>query len=614
MNEKTDRKIKWGIVFTLISVIFVLTTSSLVWDYYSQGFEEENEGDLGRLGYLPIESTASPPKNITIRNINWIDYLENPDNYDIDLLIVGDSFSSAGGLPQYLATKNDIQVLAIRVKEVQSLQERKIPINLLIALDNGGIVDMINPDCILLESVPRLMYQQTKDVDFTSKITPEQLKRVFAVNSTSGIPSQLNLSGYTPVKGYRGNTSQKSLDAGMEIQAILADLFSEKSRTWQDPVQVYFNDITERIIKIRQMIVSVIWLHIYGHSYEIPGQPAITYRFYVNEPLFSSKRNPDSLYVISGDLEYLNHLNESGWIYQHNLYLNTLEHRFAEKNITFYFMPAIDKFDFYYPRIKNNPYPCNTFFSDFEGMDKAYNYINSKQILEKKLNSNDKDIFWLGDTHWSWIAVEYLSSEISPLEVSEPEKFSLKESIERLPADPEILNAYAVALANTGEYRYASQLRIKAFETETGMSVLDIKLEPSSLKLNDGQTFGTVQKFLNQNEYLEISGWAVDPVQKKPGRFVLITDNDQNIITVSMIDQQKPGIASRFNNEEMLISGWTAQIDNNDITNESFPFNAYIIGSENPVGYLIPYSKGAEDLMMNYSTKIPGHSHPVSAS
>jgi hypothetical protein len=620
LTETSDPRIRWLIFLLLVSVVLVLFTGSLIWDQIlGKDFMEENAGGLGRIGYIPIELNLSAPQNITIKRVDWNSYLEKPDDYDIDLLIVGDSFSNAGSLPEYLGSQNNIQVLALRTLETDPVRKYS-PINLLIALNNAGIVDRIHPDCILLESVPRMMYQETKSVDFSSNITPDELKRAISLfyktktnarlNTTvntrlnTTVNTRLNNSMNKTVAGNLKVNLQKPVNLGTEIQTVLGDLVSGKSQNWQDPIQIYFDNMTRRMINIRQMMVSLLWLDVTGHTAPIPGQPAMTYRFFLDKPLFSSASDADSLFVISGDLMYQNYLDDKGWIYQYNTYLNTLEDRFAKKNITFYFMPAIDKFDFYYPRITNNPYPVNPFYTTLEAQYKAYYYINPKQILEKRLENDKKDIFWLGDTHWSWMSVEYFSSAIAPLEPREPKPFSLNESIESLPPDPEIRNSVAEALLTAGEYEYGSQMTRKLLETETGVPVSAIKLADSGNNLSYRRIYGRVDSLIEHDESLELTGWAIDPVKTAPARFVLITDKNKNIVSVSMITQKRPAIAIYFVNEKLLVSGWRTIINKNDLESGSFPLSAYVVSPGQNIAYPVPNKMEVQDLMMKYSYNI----------
>jgi hypothetical protein len=243
-------------------------------------------------------------------------------------------------------------------------------------------------------------------------------------------------------------------------------VISKNASGWQDPAEQYLNSATGYMLNIRQVTLSLIWLQLTGHTSPVEGQPYTTCRLALDEPLFTSGRDADTLYFLSDDLLYLQHLDTRGWLYQYNLYLNVLADRFAARNITFYYVSAVNKFDFYYQRITNNLYPVNPVYDALDSRLNAFYYINPKKILEKKLAEGDKDLYFLGSTHWSWKTVEYLSYEISPLE-SKPKRFPYNESINSLPADMEILRSYAQGLKKAGEYGYADQLNRKIAGMET---------------------------------------------------------------------------------------------------------------------------------------------------
>jgi hypothetical protein len=639
VTETSDPRIRWLLFLLLVSVVLVLFAGSLLWDQYlGKDFMEENAGGLGRIGYIPIELNLSAPQNITIFRVDWNKYLEKPDNYDIDLLIVGDSFSNAGSLPEYLASQNNISVLALRTLEVEPVRKYS-PINLLIALDNAGIIDRIHPDCILLESVPRLTYQDTKSVDFSSNITTEELQRAISlfykqiamarqnttantrlnatvntrpnmtVNTRPNVTAnaRLNTSVNRTADGNPMVSLQKPENIVTDIQAVLGGLVSPNAQNWQDPVQADFDNMTRRMINLRQMMVSLLWLQFTGHTAPIPGQPSMTYRFQLDKPLFSSARDADSLFVISGDLMYPNYMDDRGWVYQYNIYLNTLEDRFARKNITFYFMPAIDKFDFYYPRITSNPYPVNPFYSTLDAQYKAYYYINPKQILNERLANDTRDIFWLGDTHWSWMSVEYFTSRIAPFKPQQPKPFSLNESIAGLPPDPEIRNSVAEALLTAGEYGYGSQMTQKLAEIETGRPVSAIRLADSAGNLSYHRIYGRIDSVILHNESVELTGWAIDPVTVGPARFVLITDKDKNIVAVSMITKKRPDIAIYFANEKLLVSGWMTIINKDALRPGSFPLRAYVVSPRQNIAYPLTVREDAQALMMQYRQNLTGN-------
>ena len=78
-------------------------------------------------------------------------------------------------------------------------------------------------------------------------------------------------------------------------------------------------------------------------------------------------------------------------------------------------MPAVSKYDLYSKYIVNNPYPKDHFFDIFTPMNKEYIFIDTKEILAKKLEKSEKDIFHIDDTHWSYKASDAVTDEIIQL-------------------------------------------------------------------------------------------------------------------------------------------------------------------------------------------------------
>ena len=94
--------------------------------------------------------------------------------------------------------------------------------------------------------------------------------------------------------------------------------------------------------------------------------------------------------------------------------LLTLRQKAAEKGIDFYYLMAADKFDMYYDKIVDNPYPANPIFDYFSDVDTSW-YVAGKQILTPALRDGVKDIYLVNDTHWSRIAAEIVGRHLARL-------------------------------------------------------------------------------------------------------------------------------------------------------------------------------------------------------
>ena len=91
-----------------------------------------------------------------------------------------------------------------------------------------------------------------------------------------------------------------------------------------------------------------------------------------------------------------------------------LREKAIEKGVNFYFVMPSDKFDMYYDKIVDNPYPANPTFDYFSDIDNSW-YVAGKQILTPPLEDGVKDIYLVNDTHWSRIGAEIIGRNLARL-------------------------------------------------------------------------------------------------------------------------------------------------------------------------------------------------------
>lgn len=94
------------------------------------------------------------------------------------------------------------------------------------------------------------------------------------------------------------------------------------------------------------------------------------------------------------------------------LNFNHLSDKLKNINIELFLMPAVDKYDLYYPFIKNNYFNENDLFKYLRNVNKNYYLIDTKKILEEELLKNEVDIFYADDTHWSYKASEAIANNL----------------------------------------------------------------------------------------------------------------------------------------------------------------------------------------------------------
>lgn len=93
-----------------------------------------------------------------------------------------------------------------------------------------------------------------------------------------------------------------------------------------------------------------------------------------------------------------------------NKNMNKLANILKTDGVQLIFMPVVDKYDLYYPYLKNNPYPKNPYFDLLRKEKKEYLFIDTKEILSKLLKEGVQDVFYIDDTHWSDKASQAISN------------------------------------------------------------------------------------------------------------------------------------------------------------------------------------------------------------
>ncbi len=125
------------------------------------------------------------------------------------------------------------------------------------------------------------------------------------------------------------------------------------------------------------------------------------YKFDLSKPLFTYPSN--QILIYHSDISQ-SHLYTSKSIQKINHNLNKLAEILKKDGTQLIFMPVVDKYDLYYPYIKNNPYTQNPFFDLFRPLKKDYIFIDTKKILRPYLKKGIKDIWYVDDTHWNYKA------------------------------------------------------------------------------------------------------------------------------------------------------------------------------------------------------------------
>jgi hypothetical protein len=312
-------------------------------------------GDLARIGYQ-IPSAYLRKNEITLskKHIDAKDYT----NQDIDIITLGDSFSNAdmkGKNPyyqDYISSTTGLDVL-----NAHKSPKVKNDIETVMLWYNSGLLDIIRPKAILIESVERL--------------------------AVSRYAQNINWSITTNIKEAREDLINSTWPAPAEIQTYL-----------------FINSGNYNYI---------IYNTLYNFSSNAFNKSKV-FKFKLDRNVFSVD-SPSTLLVYKEDIQSLDSNNKENLeLLNHNF--NQLAQYLNEKDIKLYVMIATDKYDLYSPYMISNPHKENLFFNHLRPLNKEYIFIDTKKMLSPLLKQNGKDIYYADDTHWSYKASEHIISEV----------------------------------------------------------------------------------------------------------------------------------------------------------------------------------------------------------
>ncbi len=306
---------------------------------------DSNNGDLIRLGYIYDKKDFMNP---LIENLNHKIYFTCVSEVDFEkkhhfsVITIGDSFSEQAyyGYKNFVAMNHEINLLHYD----RNLHDN--PLQTLTGIVNGDLLDSLKIDFVVLELVERACTSWAQNIITTDTIDIKKIQAMISSWRTR------------PTK----NKNPKAL----------------------------FTDKTFKILRS-----NIQYTQHYKPTY------SSTYKVPTRESLFSHPKK--QLLFFEGDLDNLVNNNNIDSVRKLNDHLNYLSFKLKEKGKTLVFLPAADKYDFYYEHIAVGQFPKPQFFDHLEAMQKHYAWINSKDIL-KGLGSKQKDIYFYGDTHWAPIA------------------------------------------------------------------------------------------------------------------------------------------------------------------------------------------------------------------
>jgi hypothetical protein len=336
----------------LIAVVFYALYHFAIYTLYtSKIFAREDGKYIGDIARVSYQTDALFPRKLQYtlpkRHLKKSDY---NDTLLIDVLTTGDSFSNAatGGknpyYQDYIATYYNKNVLNI-------IDTNGGEINLvkpIIALAKSGWIKKHHISFVIIESVERFCIARfAKKFDFTTKNKIDIQKLIRSARTQDSFIPHINFISSANYKFVYYN-------------------YMVKKRTHFHPDVILLN---------------------------------------LNKELFSPKKFQSKLLIHHEDILSLSY-NTKKNIHLLNKNLNTLAQLLKREGAKLIFMPTVDKYDLYYPYIKDNPYKKNNFFDYLREEKKSYILVDTKAILSLLLQNGQKDIYYPDDTHWSTKAIE----------------------------------------------------------------------------------------------------------------------------------------------------------------------------------------------------------------
>lgn len=346
-------------IFTFVFFNFFLwhsTTSTLF-----------HAGDLSRLGYYATSAPAIPlSPNYTNKHIEFINYIDENSSDEFDILTIGDScFNGWGGayFQDYLTDTYDYKIINAPIINAKNFDH----INVLKQLEISGYIKKINPKYIILGIMERSL---------VASALPENIQ-IWDLNKP--IPAfDTYLSALK--NSYRGQTGLlEKNDALFPPHMIKANLGLIDSLLWR---KAYPNMVSEDVCIAN-----------------------------LNIDAFSNSNQERILLYYHDDLNYVNLHPDYSLL---NNKFNLLADHYKQMGIQLIILIITNKSEVYFPYwIDQQNLPENQIFNELSKLPQNYIYFPTKDIMRKAIaEDNAKDLYWVDDTHWSYVAHKYVGDEL----------------------------------------------------------------------------------------------------------------------------------------------------------------------------------------------------------
>lgn len=337
---------------------FILKTCWFVVPYtviflISVFFYSFDKGDLLRMGYIPnaypIDMKQFKGYSQLPKKYTFLSEKHKKKNFKV--LIIGDSFSEQqnGGYKDFLSQDTDVLF-------INSFLSHGNPIQKIFELSNGDFFERYDIQHVVLQSVERELADRALSTNTEKRIDFQEINK--------------EIKDFKPQ-----NHESKHLFFSNQSFLFLYNSFN----FFTSENNIFNKDVYDRPLN--------------------------------SNNFFSNKSN--KLLFFAGDYILLEKNNKEENIEKLNEVLNLLHDKLIRKNVKLIFLPSPDKYDMYYDYLlENKNLEKPLFFDLMKKQKKEYTYIDSKTILQKKIEEGEKDIYFYHDTHWSPNAAKVIASEI----------------------------------------------------------------------------------------------------------------------------------------------------------------------------------------------------------
>lgn len=331
-----------------IKVIVIILIFTGLNYFIDYKYSEEFTGDLGRLAKIDFGKEYNEIFGSELETQEY--YLKyNSVEKEYDVITIGDSFSQQ--------EKDGYQNYLSKISGLRVMNLKRYnnnfsePEQTAFILLNSGYFDEVKTKYLIVESVERYFITRGIDINLDEK-------------------TELN-----EIYKYYENLEKKKIE-------------NEK--------RSFFN-------------VSNVKFIINKFLYKINNRAFYTqvYKQTLKEEMFSVRGK--ELYFYIDDIKNLKYTKEN--MEKTNKNLNILSEKLKEKGIELIIMPAVNKYTFYQDYIEENKFEKSLFFEEYSKQIKNYIFVDTKEILTENI-SNEKDLFYLNDTHWSYKASKKVAEKL----------------------------------------------------------------------------------------------------------------------------------------------------------------------------------------------------------